>query len=257
MRARKMSLTVVGPWVGCVLAAAIAGCSRPQEQTAAPSTPDAAPAAAAAQAQPSAAEIPAESSLSLKRGIAMLAQDRTTFLPCGEKAELWLVDQTDGVLTQAFATEMQSGPAKLYIEAYGERAPVAEDVAAARAYGGTFLLEEVLYAGLQGEVKGCDAPAPAYIVSARGNEPFWAVEVGAAQMVWRQPDPPGEIALGAPQTQDAEGAVHYHASANGHQVELLIDAQQCRDSMSGEFFAYAAKAVLDGKEFTGCARVGE
>jgi len=33
-------------------------------------------------------------------------------------------------------------------------------------------------------------------------------------------------------------------------------AQVCRDAMSGEFFAYSARAVLDGKEFNGCARVG-
>jgi uncharacterized membrane protein len=38
---------------------------------------------------------------------------------------------------------------------------------------------------------------------------------------------------------------------------LLLDAQPCRDSMSGEFFAYAARAVLDGMEFKGCARVGK
>ena len=40
-------------------------------------------------------------------------------------------------------------------------------------------------------------------------------------------------------------------------VELLVDAQTCRDPMSGELFAYAARAVLDGKEFSGCARVGK
>lgn len=240
--------------------ASLAGCSRPAEQAPSPaadsSTP-AAPATAAAPAQPPPADIPTDSSLSLKRGIVMLAQDRMTFLPCGETGELWLVDQTDGVLEQAFASDAPRSPTKLYIEAYGERAAVADDIPAARAYAGTFLLEEVLYAGLQADVKGCDAPAPKYIVAARGNEPFWAVEVGETQIVWRQPDDPKEISLGPPQMQDAEGAVHYHASANGHQVELLIDAQQCRDSMSGEFFAYAAKALLDGKEFTGCARVGE
>lgn len=248
---RGMSCIVFCAWM-----ASLAGCSRPPEQTEAPAAANVTP-TAPVPAPATTADIPAESSLSLKRGIVMLAQDRATFLPCGETTELWLVDQTDGVLKQAFATEAQNSPTKLYIEAYGERAPVADDIPAARAYGGTFLLEEVLYAGLQSEVKGCDAPAPKYIVTARGNEPFWAVEVNEAQIVWRQPEDPQEIPLGPPQMQDAEGAVHYHASANGHQVELLIDAQQCRDSMSGEFFAYAAKALLDGKELTGCARVGE
>ena len=63
--------------------------------------------------------------------------------------------------------------------------------------------------------------------------------------------------LTALQSQDAEGTVSYRATADGHNLELLIDAQACRDSMSGEYFAYAARAVLDGKEFKGCARVGK
>lgn len=243
----------------------LAACSRQAEQPAPTPPQTGAPASAAATSlqsdqQPSPAQPeapPADSSLSIKRGIVMLAQDRMTFSPCNEKAELWLLDQSDGVLRQTFASEVQKGPAKLYVEAYGERAPVAEDIAEAKAYAGTFVLEEVTYAGVQGQVRGCDEPAPSYVVAARGSEPFWAVEVGDSSIVWRQPADPKEIALGAPQTQDAEGAVRYHAAGNGHELELLVDAQTCRDPMSGELFAYSARAVLDGKEFSGCARVGK
>jgi uncharacterized membrane protein len=256
-------------WLVCSMALVLAACSRQAEQQPAPSTSDAAardttaPAAAPSQPQselqspPTQPEPPADSSLSIKRGIAMLAQDRMTFRPCNEKVELWLLDQSDGVLRQTFESEMQKGPAMVYVEAYGERAPVPADIAEARAYAGTFVLEEVTYAAVQGQVRGCDEPAPSYIVAARGSEPFWAVEVGDNGIVWRQPAEPKEIALGAPQTQDAEGAVRYHASGNGHELELQVDAQTCRDPMSGELFAYAARAVLDGKEFSGCARVGK
>jgi uncharacterized membrane protein len=238
-----------------------AACSRQAEQPAAPAATTAPPPAAATapattSPQPAPAQAPADSSLSIKRGIVMLAQDRITFSPCNEKAELWLLDQSDGTLQETFADEMEKGPAMLYVEAYGERAPVSEDIEEARAYAGTFVLEEVLYAAVQGQVKGCDEPAASYIVMARGTEPFWAVEVTDAGIVWRQPSDPKEISLGAPQTQDAEGTVRYHAGNNGHTLELLVDAQACRDGMSGEFFAYLARAVLDGKEFTGCARVG-
>jgi uncharacterized membrane protein len=236
-----------------------AACSREPEQPATPADTTAPPSAATTatpQAAPAQPEPAADSSLSIKRGIVMLAQDRITFRPCNEKTELWLLDQSDGTLRETFADEMQKGPAMLYVEAYGERAPVSEDIAEARAYAGTFVLEEVLYAGVQDQVRGCDEPAANYIVMARGTEPFWAVEVGDAGIVWRQPAEPKEIALGAPQTQDAEGAVRYHASGNGHDLELLVDAQVCRDAMSGEFFAYSARAVLDTREFSGCARVG-
>ncbi|HEY7642022.1 MAG TPA: hypothetical protein VH814_19990 [Steroidobacteraceae bacterium] len=238
-----------------------AACSRQAEQSAAPADatapPPSATTATAPQDAPTQAEPPADSSLAIKRGVMMLAQDRITFRPCNDKAELWLLDQSDGTLRETFADEMQKGPAMLYVEAYGERAPVTEDIAEARAYAGTFVLEEVLYAGVQGQVRGCDEPAANYTVMARGTEPFWAVEVADASITWRQAAEPKEIALGAPQTQDAEGTVRYHASSNGHELELLVDAQACRDAMSGEFFAYTARAVLDTKEFNGCARVGK
>jgi uncharacterized membrane protein len=239
-----------------------AACSRQAQQPAAPADTAPPPGATssapaiAPQAAPAQPEQPADSGLSIKRGIVMLARDRVTFRPCNQKAELWLVDQSDGTLQETFADEMEKGPAMVYVEAYGERAPVSDDVAEARAYAGTFVLEEVLYAGVQGQVRGCDDPAPGYIVMARGTEPFWAVEVNDAGIVWKQASEPKEIALGAPQTQDAEGTVRYHAASNGRELELLVDAQLCRDAMSGEFFAYSARAVLDGKEFSGCARVG-
>ena len=78
-----------------------------------------------------------------------------------------------------------------------------------------------------------------------------------AALTWRQPEEPKEISLPAPQTQDSEGAVSYTAAGKDHQIEVLIEAQDCRDAMSGEYFAYAARAKLDGKQFAGCARGGK
>ena len=177
----------------CSATVLLAGCSRQPEQVAAPADTTAPVNAAATTEQsavpavPAQPEPPADSSLSIKRGVVMLAQDRMTFRPCDEKVELWLLDQSDGSLRQTFGEEMQKGPAMLYVEAYGERAPVADDIAEARAYAGTFVLEEVLYAGAQGQVRGCAEPAAKYIVAARGTEPFWAVEVSDSGIVWRQP----------------------------------------------------------------------
>jgi uncharacterized membrane protein len=146
---------------------------------------------------------------------------------------------------------------KLYIEAYGERATTAENLPAnASNYAGVFVLEEALYAAPDGATRGCDVPVQDYIVAARGSEPFWSAEVTDATLAWRQPEEPKEIALPAPQTQDSEGAVSYTAASKDHRIELMIEAQACRDSMSGEYFAYAARATLDGKQFAGCARIG-
>lgn len=240
----------------CASALCMSGCSGRSEPAAVSDSGAAPPPALPTAAEPPVSEVPAESGLSIKRGVARLAKDRMTFRSCGENAELWVVDQSDGAFTEAFGGEVQRGPVTVYVEAYGERAPVAEEIEAARVYGGSFVLEQVLYAGVQGEARGCAASAQDYIVAARGNEPFWAVEVGETAVLWRQPEAPREIDLGSPRMQSAEGTVRYSANAGGHVLELLIDARTCRDAMSGEFFAYAARAVLDGSEFTGCARVG-
>lgn len=243
----------------CAVLLTMAGCSKAPEPVP-PTTPETtlSDVPAAAEATPAATEPPAESGLAIKRGMATIAAGRSTFRPCGEQAELLMIDQTDGVLTRTFAAEKDAGgknvPVKLYIEAYGER---ATDKPAAPGFAGTFLLEEALYAAEEGQTHGCDTPAQDYIVAARGNEPFWAVEITEAALIWKQPDEPKEISIAAPQTQDSEGAVSYAAANEAHKIEVLIEAQACRDDMSGEYFAYAARASLNGKQFTGCARVGE
>lgn len=243
----------------CAVLLTMAGCSKAPEPAAppAPETP-VSEMAAVLEPIPATAEPPAESGLAIKRGIATFSAERSTFRPCGEQGEMVMVDQTDGVLTRTFAGEQDANgvaqPLKLYIEAYGER---ATHLPAQPGFSGTFILEEALYAAPDGQTRGCDTPAQDYIVAARGNEPFWAVEVTDAALTWKQPEEPKEISIAAPQTQDSEGAVSYAASNEAHRIEVLIDAQICRDDMSGEYFAYAARASLDGKQFTGCARVGK
>ena len=197
--------------------------------------------------------LPADSSLSIKRGVVSAAADHAIYRACDDQTDLWLIDASDGALTQL----LTEGTTSTYVEVYGERAPVPDDVPAARGHAGVFILEQLLYAGNAGEGVGCTSPVPDYVVAARGNEPFWAAQVTDTGMVWKQPEAPQGITLTALQSQDAEGTVSYRATADGHNLELLIDAQACRDSMSGEYFAYAARAVLDGKQFTGCARVGK
>jgi uncharacterized membrane protein len=245
--------------LACVSASALSSCERNADPPAAtaPTLESSASAPAStepAAAMPATAAEPAESSLAVKRGIIMLAQDRMTFRMCGDKAELWLVDQTDGVLKQAFA-DQGTGPTMLYAEVNGERGAVAPDVPAAAAYGGSFLLEEVQYAALQSQTRGCDGPAPDYIIAARGNESSWSAEVFETEVRWREAGQK-DVVLPEAQTQDAEGAARYHSKGNGHELDLAIEQQQCREASTGEYFAYAAKATFDGKEYAGCARVG-
>jgi uncharacterized membrane protein len=240
----------------CAILLTLAGCSKAPEPVATAAAPTA-DTDASSPASEATSEPPAESGLAIKRGIVTLAPDRSTFRACGEQKELLMVDQTDGVLKREFAGEKDADgadqPLKLYIEAYGER---ALDLPVPEGFAGTFMLEEALYAAPDGQTRGCDLPPQDYIVAARGNEPFWGAEVTDATLLWRQPEEPKEISIAAPQPQDSEGAVSYVATGADHKVELLIEAQACRDDMSGEYFAYSARATLDGKKYAGCARIG-
>jgi uncharacterized membrane protein len=240
-----------GRLVGLALCVWLASCSRDPQQKPVQTEPADADAAATGTAE----SPQADSGLAIKRGVMTLAEDRATFRPCDGKAEWWVLDQSPGALTQTLIEQAQSSPASLYVEAYGERAPV-DDEPKAKGFEGVFVLEEVLYAGVPGDLRGCDAPAATYVVSARGNEPFWSIEVRDAEMVWKQPEAPQEITFRDPQTINAEGAVRYAASTPEHRLELMVHAQPCRDSMSGEYFAYTAKAILNERELSGCARVG-
>jgi uncharacterized membrane protein len=166
-----------------------------------------------------------------------------------------LLDQTDGVLRQTFP--MLPEEATIYVEAYGERTQAPKDVATARGYSGALILEEVLYAAQRKEGEsGCEAEAPAYIVTARGGDPFWSAEIREKEIMWRQSEAPREMLLQIPVAADAEGTVSYRGVAEGFELEMDIEGQPCRDAASGEYFAYSARASLNGREFNGCARVG-
>src|SRR5690606_27685367 len=101
-------------------------------------------------------EPPTESSLAIKRGIMTLNEERATFTLCGSRSEWWVLDQSPAMSTQTLLEGAQVAPLELYVEVYGERA-FEVDEPRARGYEGVFVLEEVLYAGVPGEVRGCDA----------------------------------------------------------------------------------------------------
>jgi uncharacterized membrane protein len=247
-RCRILCLT--GLWLMSVLFAG--GCSRQSGETAPSGTAPVAPPPTTELSSGPVEESPAESSLAIKRGIVTAHGDHATFRACDDPSDLWLLDEGEGALTQLLTEDQTS----LYVEGYGERGPVPDDLVAAKGSSGVFILEQLLYAASTGESRGCERPAADYVVSARGNEPFWAVQVTHAGMIWKQPEEPREISLAEVQAEDAEGTVGYRASDTRHKLELQIEAQSCRDSMSGEYFAFSARAVLDDKEFKGCAHVG-
>lgn len=233
---------------------ALCACSRQgtPAQQASDAEPQAPAVSAASEPEPSSTE----SSLALKRGVLSLAADRVTFQPCAQAQALWVIDQTDGMLHKALGDEPQ--PSQWYAELHGERMALTEELARTYGYAAAFVLEEVLYAAPVGESHGCEQRANDFVVAARGNEPFWAIDVRHDQtLLWRQPEEPRQLTFEILRSEDAEGTVAYFAAAGDRTLELFVDALPCRDSMSGAYFAYSARAKLDDRQLKGCARIGE
>lgn len=256
------------PWwlIACCALLGVVGCSR-EPQAPAPGEQPAKSAATAQTSSATAGSIPSapsaptaegskstDSSLAVKRGMVSLAAGKTTYRPCDEKADLWLLDQTEGALRQIFPNANEQ--TLIYVEAYGERTQTPQDIATARGYPGAFILEEVLYAAESKEGESCSADAPPYVVAARGGDPSWSAEIREKEISWRQKEPATDVLLQIPAAADAEGTVSYRGVAEGFELEMEIEGQPCRDPQSGEYFAYSARASLNGKEFNGCARVG-
>jgi uncharacterized membrane protein len=122
-------------------------------------------------------------------------------------------------------------------------------------YRDALSITQVLRAAHPGEGGGCHVPTPAWLFSARGNEPFWGVKVYQDSIVLTQPDEPSQVAFPAATVKPKGRAMLWTtALADGsHRLTLYLDQTGCADGMSGEYFAYTARATIDGAMRRGCA----
>lgn len=199
----------------------------------------------------------AESSLAIKRGTVALTTDTRVLRLCGGSEDLWLAQQDDQTLDETYARLAGEPGTPLFVEVRGERIPTPPGAAIPASFKQAFVLEELLYAGVVSEGGGCAAAVPAYRVLARGNEPFWSVEIDSDQLLLREVDAAAATRFSVQETQDAEGSVTYRGASGNKTLEITVTNNSCSDSMSGEYFAYAADLKLDGRTLRGCARVGE
>lgn len=238
-------ITSKGMWVPLLALAVASGCEREMS-----ASRTAGPGLTAGGTEPAEST---ESSLTIRRGTLSLGAETRSFLPCGQTEALWLLDQSDAILEETYARLTNELGSPLYVEIRAERTVTGMPA----GYSAALLVEELLYAGFPGEGGGCQANPPTYRVLARGNEPFWAVEVHVDRMLLRQPELAAPLEFSVEQSLDGEGSVTFRGTASAATLEVAVTSTACSDSMSGEYFAYTATARLDGQELHGCARLGE
>lgn len=93
---------------------------------------------------------------------------------------------------------------------------------------------------------------------ARGNEPFWAVDVTPTAIVYRTPELlPDSLAFPLVPAVSDSGSHAWTTTASGRTLTLRVTRGPCQDTMSGQDFAWSAVIEMDSTSATGCANVTE
>ena len=88
---------------------------------------------------------------------------------------------------------------------------------------------------------------------ARGNEPFWAIDVEGDVLHFVTPDMPEGRTLHGTRIAHAKG-VAFSGEDEGRAFNLDITRTGCTDSMSGDAFEFTATWDYAGQRMHGCAR---
>jgi uncharacterized membrane protein len=88
---------------------------------------------------------------------------------------------------------------------------------------------------------------------ARGNEPFWAIDVEGDVLHFVTPEMPDGRTLKGARIAHARG-VAFSGEDEGRPFNLDITRTACSDSMSGDAFEFTATWDYDGQRMHGCAR---
>lgn len=83
----------------------------------------------------------------------------------------------------------------------------------------------------------------------RGNEPFWAVNIGAGEMTLKRPDH-SDVVVAKPKPTVEAGKAVWKAAA----FTATVSADgPCSDGMSDRVYPYSASVEVGGETMTGCA----
>lgn len=87
---------------------------------------------------------------------------------------------------------------------------------------------------------------------ARGNEPFWNVQINEGTATYRTPDDQDGTRISVNRLVFAQG-VEYIGVLGGRPFVLNLRATPCRDSMADERFPLTARLTVGGQSLQGCA----
>ena len=225
-----MNLRALAP-VGAMLMAA--ACSQPP-----PAAPLPAAAPLVAKLAPASVERPAAMRL---RGSGLMGKDGYGITLCGEGSQriVTLEPAAKAVLDSFLA----GGAHEFSLDAVGDL--VGMDKMSLRS------IERIGTEGL-----GCDERIGSFSFQAHGTEPFWSLELGAAEASFTRPD---QAALSGPikDQSAADGSRQFDVDTRAGRLQVHLSPGACNDGMADMHYGWQAEASLGGETYTGCAYAGE
>ena len=88
--------------------------------------------------------------------------------------------------------------------------------------------------------------------TARGNEPFWSLEMGEDRIAFDHFDRPGASAARPAPERTANGWRFAAEADDGSPFVVEIEDTVCQDSMSAQPFPHAVAVTVRGETYTGC-----
>ena len=89
-------------------------------------------------------------------------------------------------------------------------------------------------------------------ITARGNEPFWALTLDGTHVKLTRPDHP-DVAAETPGAAIQPGRATWIAAAPGQQITITVYESPCSDGMSDTRYPLTAEVVLINESLRGCA----
>ncbi len=199
---------------------------------------------------------PAESDDEIFRGYLVFLPEGPSFMACGSNEKSWIVDLTSGELFAVYTRQAINPGDPVFVEFRAVLGPPPQVGFGAR-YANQLTVMQLRRAALEGP--GCDEDLRTLEFRARGNDPFWGVDIATTGITFSDFGRSLKLSFPYVGPDVSPGKWRYTATTlddGEHRITIDIEQDVCNDSMSGAYFTFTAEVDVDGRPYVGCAMQG-
>ena len=189
----------------------------------------------------------------LFKGMYTYGKGLNTFMDCSSQITYWVNDSL-APLKEPYQKAVQPLPypnESVYAEVKGYLSGKA-NVGPAHDYENVLVVTDIMKV----EAKNFRTECYNYEFIAKGNEPFWSLEiVPTEQQIVLKDISTNKVYQFPYQPANSGGGVHRFETTDGakNKLVVVIREEPCSDGMSDQKYRYSAEVVINGRTLKGCA----